>query len=238
MKVRPIYFLFLLIPFWVLTDIHAQQSFSGIIIDRYDKAPISNVIIRNMRTNELVFSNNMGGFTIKAKDEDSILFVSQSYYPFQMMYLSNRKKDQPIVLERKLFSILEVEIRPDWTAYQKDSIERREIYQGTLDEEKTTSVLSPVTTIANRISRKARKKWQFQENYKKWEQEKFTEARYSEELVASLTKLEGDSLAFFMNAYPIPYDYARIASDMEIKMWILNNFREWEKKSKENPVKE
>jgi hypothetical protein len=35
-----------------------------------------------------------------------------------------------------------------------------------------------------------------------------------------------------MNAYPMDYDYARAATDLELKMWIRFHYREWKK----NPV--
>jgi hypothetical protein len=35
-----------------------------------------------------------------------------------------------------------------------------------------------------------------------------------------------------MNAYPMPYDFARVASELEIKVWIREQFKEWLK----NPI--
>jgi hypothetical protein len=30
-----------------------------------------------------------------------------------------------------------------------------------------------------------------------------------------------------MYAYPMAYDFARTATDLELKMWIRDNYREW-----------
>jgi hypothetical protein len=51
-------------------------------------------------------------------------------------------------------------------------------------------------------------------------------------LVAALTGLTGDTVGYFMNANPMPFDYARAATDLELKMWIRYNYKQWLK----NPV--
>ncbi|GBL35256.1 hypothetical protein EMGBS15_08510 [Filimonas sp.] len=45
-----------------------------------------------------------------------------------------------------------------------------------------------------------------------------------------MTQLEGDDLASFMNQYPMDYEYARVATELEIKMWIKYNFQDYLKK--------
>ena len=54
--------------------------------------------------------------------------------------------------------------------------------------------------------------------------------RYTPELVSEMTQLEGNAVYQFMAAYPMEKDYAYVASDLEIKMWIRNNYKQWMKK--------
>ena len=42
-----------------------------------------------------------------------------------------------------------------------------------------------------------------------------------------MTGFTGDTIGHFMYAYPMPYEFARSASDLELKMWIRNNSKEW-----------
>lgn len=204
-----------------------SQTISGIITDRNDQGAIANVIVRNKRNNQIAFSDSKGNYVLQAQPGDSILFVSQGYYPFQMLMPQGISVYRQINLERKILSLHEVVIRPGWTTYQLDSIDRQSTYQGALTQKKTTSVFSPFSLIADNVSKKARQRWRFQENFVKWEHQKFIDTRYTPDEVKKLTGLEGDSLAAFINTYPIPYDYARAASDIEIKMWIKSNYREW-----------
>ncbi len=64
------------------------------------------------------------------------------------------------------------------------------------------------------------------------EKQNFVDSRYSKELVTSLTKLNEDDAQTFMNAYPMEYDFARAATDLEIKMWIKYNFSQYSKEKK------
>lgn len=207
------------------------QNLNGVVIDMMDKGAITNVIIRNKNNDQVVYSDAQGHFQIKAQPGDSILFYSQGYYPTQMMVPGNRANNgdvfRTISMKRKAIMLQEVSIRPGWTPYQLDSIERRQTYRGALDQKKTTSVFSPASLLADNISRKAKQRWRFQKNYAQWEQQKFMDTRYTPGEVYKLTGLQDDSLAAFMNAYPMSYDYARTASDLEVKMWIKYNYRQW-----------
>jgi len=206
------------------------QNLNGVVIDMMDKGAITNVIIRNKNNNEMAYSDGQGHFHIKAQPGDSILFYSQGYFPTQMMVPGNPANGdvfRTVSMKRKAIILPEVSIGPGWTPYQLDSIERRQIYRGALDQKKTTSVFSPASLLADNISRKAKQRWRFQKNYAQWEQQKFKDTRYAPDEVNKLTGLQGDSLAAFMNAYPMPYDYARTASDLEVKMWIKYNYRQW-----------
>jgi hypothetical protein len=72
----------------------------------------------------------------------------------------------------------------------------------------------------------------FQDQIVDIEKQKFIDTRYSEALTAQMTGLQEESLIKFMQAYPMEIDFARAASDLEIKMWIKYNFQEYSKKKK------
>lgn len=218
--------LFLCIVF-LSPDKGLAQTLSGTIIDASDFGGIASVAIRNKQTSQIVFSDSKGNYSINAKQGDTILFFSQGYHSSQFVMPQSHSLQHQIVLQRKPVTIQDISIRPGYTPYQLDSIDRRSSYEGALGQKKTTSAMSPFSLLADNISRKAKQRWNFQKNFALWEKQKFKDTRYSPDEVSALTGLSGDSLAAFMNAYPIPYDYARAASDLEIKLWIKNNFRQW-----------
>ena len=96
--------------------------------------------------------------------------------------------------------------------------------------------MSPVTFIAEKLSKRSRRIFRFQKSFNYWEDQKFIESRYTPELVQQLTKLQGDTLAWFINANPIASDYARVASELELKMWIRDNYKAWLKNPQYPPL--
>ena len=61
------------------------------------------------------------------------------------------------------------------------------------------------------------------------------DSRYTPDLTSRVTHLTGDTLAYFMNAYPVSVDYVHSASELEFMMWIRDNYKEWVAKGRPMP---
>lgn len=203
------------------------QALRGIVVNSLTGSPIYPVTVVNKVTQQSVYTNENGAFLISAKNGETIIFSSIGYQTFQKnMPPSLGVIDMRIELSPLNVSLDEILVRPKYTQYQFDSIRRHSTYQRTLARQ-NSSVMSPVSFIAERISKKSRQINAFKKSYNAWEDIRFVDSRYTPELVSRLTKLTGDSLANFMNAYPMPYDYARTATELEIQMWVRNNYKAW-----------
>lgn len=191
------------------------------------------VSVINVSTQQTVYTNQFGAFTINATEGQQLVF-SMVGYKEQRKYITAEllKTGIKVALPILSYELNEFVLRPNYTPYQLDSLKRRSTYKRTLAWQRTNSIMSPVSFVADRISKKSRSRLQFQRNFNKWESEKFIDTRYTPELVSQLTGLTEDSLGYFMNAYPMDYDYARAATDLELKMWIRFHYKEWKK----NPV--
>jgi hypothetical protein len=137
-----------------------------------------------------------------------------------------------IYLQNKNTNLKAVVITRGLTEYQKDSATRAEIYQDAIGYEQQKSMMSPVTSLYQKFSKKYKELRKFQGQIVDMEKQKFIDTRYTPELVHAMTKLDEDAMAEFMNQYPMDYDYARAASDLEIKMWIKYNYQDYLKKGK------
>lgn len=84
-----------------------------------------------------------------------------------------------------------------------------------------------ISKLARIISGREKREKKFVKDFIDDQQYRFTSLRYTPSLVEQMTGLTGDTVAFFMASNPIPYDYARTASDLEIKMWIRTQYRAW-----------
>ncbi|RYE25122.1 MAG: hypothetical protein EOP51_05175 [Sphingobacteriales bacterium] len=206
----------------------AAQVLKGVVVSAQTGEPLYPVTVVNVVTQQSTYTNQQGEFAISAKSGNQLAFSFIGYKTQQKaMPPTLNIANERVEMEPLTYQLQDVIIRPGWTKYQKDSIARRETYARPLARQKVTSIMSPVSLIADKISRKSQQTYRFQKSFNYWEGERFIDSRYTPELVSILTDLNGDTLAHFMNAYPMPYDYARTATELEIKMWIRNNFKEW-----------
>lgn len=204
------------------------QNLAGQVVDDVTGQPLAFVSVVNVSAQELVYSGMDGRFSIKAGPDDELAFSLVGYQSKKLRASLLLDQAQPRVeLRRVSINLNEITVRPDWTPYQADSVARARTYKRTLEYKPSGSVMSPVSALAEVFSKKKKRRMRFQKDFYAMEKERFTDTRYTPELVSELTQLQGDTLAYFMNRYPMPYEYARAASDLEIKMWIRSNFKEW-----------
>jgi hypothetical protein len=210
------------------------QVLTGVVADG-DDSTLAGIVIQNKTHLQSIMSDANGGYSITAYKNDIIEFSFLGYYPYSMLMPEDGKVTRKIVLIKKAFTLDEVVIGPQYTPYQLDSIERRQLYKGALSRGFASSstlgaIFSPASALAEQFNKESKQIARFQKNYVKWESQRFIDTRYSFEEVGQLTGLTGDTLAAFINAYPMANDFARTATDMEIKMWVKYNYREWIKK--------
>lgn len=184
-----------------------------------------------MLSQQSVYTNEAGAFTLPAKSGEELAFSYIGYKTVRRL-VTTGAHDIRIEMQALSFQLNELIVRPQhYSPYQIDSIQRRSIYKRSLARQRS-SVFSPISFIAERFSKNSKHIFNFQRSYGFWEDQRFIDSRYTPELVNELTGLSADSLAYFMNANPMPTDYARTATDLELKMWIRTNYKQWKK----NPV--
>ena len=217
-----------LLPFTV----QAQIMLQGHVTDSVTTSPINPVSIENMRTHQGCLSGEQGSFQLEARLGDYIVFTHVGYQrKIYVVKMGDDFQHLLIRMNRKATLLKPLTVKSGPTEYQKDSANRAEIYKDVFDYEQQKSVMTPVTSIYQKFSKKYKNIRKFQEQIVDNEKQKFIDTRYTPELVTQLTQLKDDACATFMHQYPMDYDYARVASDLEIKMWIKYNFQEYQKKA-------
>ena len=211
----------------------SAQVLKGRVTDAVSGKPLYPVTIVNLNMRQNAYTDERGNFSIAVRGSDHIAF---SYIGYK-----SQEKIIPVIagdmeIDVKLqpvnYQLDEFTVRPGYTNYQVDSLQRRATYQRPLAMPHANPFNSPISALAQLFAPTTKATFRFQKNYAKWETQLFVDSRYSAELVTQLTGLTGDSLGSFMNANPMPYDYARTATDLELKMWIRYNYKQWMK----NPV--
>ncbi|RQO31245.1 hypothetical protein DBR32_04550 [Taibaiella sp. KBW10] len=208
------------------------QHMYGSIYD--DGLTLDNVVLTNLNSGNGSISDAKGLYRLSCRAGDSIR-VSLIGYNDVILYVPTSLKGdyfRNIELKPMSYMLESVEVSA-LTPYQRDSMARRNLYGQPLSREWVSgpkAIFSPMTYFAQKVSKKAKQRRAFQLNYGNWENQQFIDSRYTKEFVGTVVPLQGDTLAYFMNAYPIAPDFARAATDLELKMWIKYNYLEWVKK--------
>ena len=191
------------------------------------------VTVVNERTQAVAYTNENGVYTIPASNGDVIAFSSIGYITAERTKpIGEANATLSIILTPATYQLREFNFRPGTlTQFQADSIERVKTYKIYLERRPPSPFASPVSAIAEKFSKKAKRTYRFQKDFAAGEMERYIDTRYTTDLVADLTGLTGDSIGHFMNGNPMPYDFARLATDLEIKIWIRDNFKSWMKKN-------
>ena len=217
------------------------QVASGTILDKDSKEMVPYVTVTNKRTKQAVQTTSSGVFNINAILGDTLL-LSHPAYTFSAREVSMIMTREIFYIEKKRYEMEEVEVLSDMAKYKKDSADKYIFYRKTLKDAHHTpgmgfnnglAVDGLFSALALKVSGKGKKAKKFSEMLERDEMVKFANVRYNPKLVMSLTGLtEEDAINFIMNN-PMPYDYVRAASELEIQMWIRDTYRA----SKAQPVK-
>lgn len=226
-KVRKFYIFFILALFCTLGS-KGQFILKGKIVDSVYKQGLESVSVENMTTHQGAYSSQGGYFELEVNEGDNIYLTYVGYKPKSIrIKAEDALKLREITMALKPIQLKDVTIYRGPTEYQKDSMQRASLYKSAFEYEQQKSVMTPVTSIYQKFSKKYKNLRKFQEQIIDIEKQKFIDTRYTPELVQSLTKLPEDSVAHFMNQYPMEIEYARAASELEIKMWIKYNFQDY-----------
>jgi len=210
------------------------QTLRGTVMDGTSGKPLFSVSIFNLSNEQSTTTNELGYYILSAKQGDEISFSFIGYHTAQR--LATPGTELQVELQPLSVQMQEYILHPDYTPFQKDSAEMAALYS----KELNTKSIKPGFSSANgggftgliggpvqKMSKSYKKNKKFKENYKKDQEQKYIDTRYTPVLVAAITGFGGDTLAIFMNIYPMEYSFARAATDLELKMWIRGNYKDY-----------
>ncbi len=210
------------------------QQMEGLVLDSDSKEPIQGVTIINKHASTLVLSDVTGYYTIQVSTGDTLVFSHTSYKTFtELVPFAIGKRYKTILMKQKLYKLKETTVT-GLTPYQEDSIKNREEFKQPLRQKPGEvnmyygfGVVSEglISNLVGNLTGYNQRQKKFKRSFNESERSKFIDTRYTPALVEQLTGLHDDGIGHFMNAYPMPYDFARAATDLEIKMWIRNNYK-------------
>ena len=213
-----------------------RKVISGMVTDSAFGKPLAGISVQNITTKSGTKTNYRGTFSIEVGEDHYLKFSYTGYKPRIVRIRDLENIDiLKVTMAIGRVELKAVKITKPLTPYQKDSIKRASLYKDVFEYKQEKSAMSPVTAVFQKFSRKHKNMRRFKEQVLQNEKQKFIDSRYTREMVGNITKLDGDSLAYFMNAYPMEIDFARTASELEMRMWVRYNWADYKKK---NQIKE
>jgi CarboxypepD_reg-like domain len=223
----------LLFTYFVLLSCFAAngQMVWGVVIDRETAKPLYPVAILNLATRETTNTDEQGKYSIHARSGDTLAFSLAGYRTGTFYAVPGI----PLEVHLVPFNVkLPAYVLHDMTNFQRDSVAKTQLYSKELNQRPVKVGWSSangggfsglIGGPIQKISRSYKQNKRFKKNFNDDLQQQFIDTRYTPALVNSLTRLTGDTLLFFMNHYPMEYDFARRGSDLEIKIWVRENFK-------------
>jgi hypothetical protein len=220
-----------IIYFLLLATASDAQKLVGRITDKESGLPLYPVAVTNLNTRITVLCEEDGSYNIDAKTGEAVAFTLMGYKAQQKTVPYSIGVAEVNVQMPALSYTLDEATVIGLTKYQKDSMYRRGTYARPLAA-RHAGFMSPFSVLAEQFSKKSKRTFKFQQDFYKWETGLFVDSRFTPELVNSLTGLDGDTLAHFMNTNAMPYEYARAATDLELKMWIRSHYKTYMKEER------
>jgi hypothetical protein len=228
-----------LVVFFLLLCVAARvqaQTTEGVALDKETLNPVYRANIINLRTGYITVTDTAGHFIIPTEGGDTLLFRHASYMTTEEVIAFSLGTRYKTVLLLPLVHKLSEATVVGLTKYQQDSVARHEFFH----HEMTRQIVPPAPKfaglgcagcfgwLADKITGNSRKPRRFRKQFATEDEQKFIDSRYTLKLVMQLTALtDTETVAGFMNTYPMEYAYARTASDLEMKAWIRSNFKEY-----------
>lgn len=220
------------------------QYVEGTVMSADDQELLDGVMVINKRMNISVISNIRGHYRIPATAGDTLIFMLTSFKSERIVTGGNASK-MLVKLQRTTTKLEEVEVQSELARYEKEHAEMLKTYDKSFSDARKKVKLGLnnglvingiFSELASRISGQKKKDKRFLQDFEQSEEQKYISIRYNPDVVNRMTGLEGDSLRSFMYTYPMEGKFARYATDLEIKMWIRNNYKLWIHQLKEGTL--
>jgi hypothetical protein len=227
--------LYILLLLFISIGVHGQ-TLKGIITDAETGKALFPVIITNNVTQQTVSTDEQGFYSMGASRGDLIYLTFQGYRTMEVHTTPGTDLNiamQPLSVKLKEF------IFKEYTPFQKDSIALSTLYSSELNTRPAKigfslanggGITGLIGAPIKKMSKSYKQNKRFKEHFKSDMEQRYIDTKYTTVLVNALTSFTGDTLATFMNIYPMDYGFARTATDLELKMWIRSNYKDFQHK--------
>jgi hypothetical protein len=193
------------------------QTILGDVMDIDAGNTISNVIINNVNSDISTVSDSFGKFSIAAANGHLLEFRHNEYQTIRVRIPQGSIPPYFRILMAK-HQMKKTEDKNNKN-FHDDSIKNHNLYKSELEFAQLSTIQS-ISHPFSALSKKNRQIWAFQKSYEQYEQEKYIDYTFNENIVAHITGLSGDSCRGFLKMYRPSYAKLRSMKDYELLQYI------------------
>lgn len=229
----PLVWLCWLAVFLLPLAVHAQatrQQKAGQVLDASTGQPIKSASVRNVMSGQSTLTGSRGQFGL-AVGKGNILALSATGFYSDTLTVTDSILALPtlsIKLRPMAATLPDATVISKLSSYQLDSIERRRDFLATVGEARI-----PVVSRANdlgfgvginldRFSKREKRKREARTLFDITEEDAYINYRWNDSLVQRYTRLQGDSLTQFMQAYRPTWAWLRSHTSDEDMLYYIN----------------
>ncbi|MBA4196089.1 MAG: hypothetical protein C0459_00915 [Chitinophaga sp.] len=207
------------------------QFINGVIKDSITNEKVGFVFITNINTHKTTLSNKAGYFSLNAKAND-IISIAAVGYGFDTIHVKPEMingKEITFLLKSLSHTLPDVVVKSNqYTAYQLDSMERRNAFFGTRNEH-----VQPMFSTANsgagiglnldHFYKADKDKRNAISLFYQIENDQYINYRFNAEVVGRYTSLSVDATLQFMQQYRPDYKWLRKHTSEEDMLYYIND---------------
>jgi hypothetical protein len=208
----------LLVCFCFVLNASAQEfTLKGVTSKKNTPERLGQVMIKNLKTNAVIMSDDLGWFSIKVSVGDTLSFSKEKYTPQKIEVLNN--SDMPVYMQPQIV-LSEVKITGQTKRQEVAEIMGDYRKQGTFYNGKppvTSFITNPITGIYELFGQTPNRAKRFAQFSKGEIEQAEVNRRYNINFVKQVTKMQSDTLAQrFMNFYTPSFDELKGWNDYDL----------------------
>ncbi|MBL7719695.1 MAG: carboxypeptidase-like regulatory domain-containing protein [Flavipsychrobacter sp.] len=202
---------------------HAQVI-QGEVIDAQTGAPVDGVNIINIHTQKGISTDVDGTFVLFGSYDELIEFRKIGYRVVRIRVPRLVPSHFKIALQQGDIELPEFVLNSHARAkdYKTDSARYGEYYRKVLEFPKM-STIDMMRSPFSAMSKSNRQKWAFQENYIKFQEDKYVDYAFNDKVITALTGFTGDTLQKFKIRYRPSYEFIRGVSEYNFYRYITES---------------
>ncbi|MFC0320941.1 MULTISPECIES: hypothetical protein [Olivibacter] len=214
--------------------VSAQDRFRGIVLEYKSNELMPEVSVKNLNKHDSTRSNRSGEFSLRADKDDILVFSYPGYrtdslvvtdFALKRVYLTS-VNDPRMLDEVNINALTNSRIAEEKERLRKEGQFANTVSGGSSANgtQRMGGIGFSPSRIFGKGARNARRQYRMLEVESN---NRIIDARFTEELITSLTPLRGEDLSLFMAKYRPKASFIQEANDETLRLYIMDSYNKY-----------